>query len=39
MDNDATVLAELDDNILIFDVQDDALERAAATAAAQAITI
>jgi hypothetical protein len=30
MDNDANGLAELDDEILAFDVPDDSLERAAA---------
>jgi hypothetical protein len=39
MDNGATGLAELEEDILTFDVQDDALERAAAVAAGQAVTI
>ena len=39
MDNNATSLAELDEDILTFDVQDDALERAAIVAAGQAVTI
>jgi hypothetical protein len=36
MDNDANRLAELDDEILAFDVPDDALERAAAVSDGQA---
>jgi hypothetical protein len=32
MDNDTMGLAELDEDILTFDVQDDALKRAAAAA-------
>jgi hypothetical protein len=39
MDNDASGLAELDEDILTFDVQDDALERAAEAVADQAVTI
>jgi hypothetical protein len=39
MDNDTMGLAELDEDILTFDVQDDALERAAAAASGQAVTI
>jgi hypothetical protein len=39
MDNEASNLAEPDEDILTFDVQDDALERAAAAAAGQAVTI
>jgi hypothetical protein len=39
MDNDPTGLAELDEDVSTFDVQDDALERAAAVAPSQAVTI
>ena len=39
MDNDTMGLAELDEDIFTFDVQDDALERAAAAASGQAVTI
>jgi hypothetical protein len=39
MDNDASGLAELDGDFLTFDVQDDALERAAAVVAGRAVTI
>ncbi|MGC2079409.1 MAG: hypothetical protein WA728_25985 [Xanthobacteraceae bacterium] len=39
MDNDANGLAELDEVILIFDVQGDALERAAAASVGEAVTI
>jgi hypothetical protein len=39
MDNDANGLAELDEDILTFDVSDDALERTAATSDGQAVTI
>ena len=36
MDNDPTGLAELDEDVPTFDVQDDALERAAAVSDGQA---
>ena len=36
MDNDASGLAELDEDILTFDVPDDALEREAAVSDGQA---
>ena len=39
MDNDANGLTELDEDILTFDVSDDALERTAATSDGQAVTI
>lgn len=39
MDNDPTGLAELDEDVPTFDVQDDALERAVAVAPSQAVTI
>ena len=39
MDNDTMGLAELDEDIFTFDVQDDALERAAAASEGQAVTI
>jgi hypothetical protein len=38
-ENDANGLAELGDDILTFDVSDDALERAAAVANGQAVTV
>ena len=39
MDNEASDLAQLDEDILTFDVQDDALERAGAVSGGQAVTI
>jgi hypothetical protein len=39
MDYAANNLDKTDEDILIFDVQDDALERAAAASAGQAVTI
>jgi hypothetical protein len=39
MDNEASDLAELDEDFLTFDVQDDAPERAAVASAGQAVTI
>jgi len=39
MDNDASDLAELDEDFLTFDAPDDALERAAAVSEGQAVTI
>jgi hypothetical protein len=39
LENDVNGLAELDQDILIFEVPDDALERAAAVADGQAVTV
>ena len=39
MDDYASGLIELDEDILTFNVEDDALERAAAASARQAVTI
>jgi hypothetical protein len=39
MDSDVVRLAETDEAVLTFDIPDDALERAAAVAGGQAVTV